>query len=199
MLPENPARAALSESAASGMEIEPQLRLLCTAEALAAPAPTRALDLNEELEVLCTALREGVVCRAGWLYFASAGGVIPVALPRSLLQAALLCWVGGALAAPERRAVLHLETTAGAAVLVLRGGTGRSLPADARALLLRTAAVCGGAVVQSGGSGPFTAALRLPLAADQPIRTAPLPEDLLLDRYSPLHLFLPGFCAGANE
>lgn len=199
MLPDNPARAALAEDAARGVEVEPQLRLLCTAEALAAPAPTRALDLNEELEVLCTALREEVVCRAGWLYFASAGGVVPVALPRNLLQTALLCWVGGALAAPERRAVLHLETAPGAAVLVLRGGTGRSLPADARALLLRAAAVCGGAVVQSGGSGPFTAALRLPLAPGLPVRAAPLPEDLLLDRYSPLQLFLPGFCAGTNE
>ena len=80
-----------------------------------------------------------------------------------------------------------------------RGGTGRSLPADARALLLRTAAISGGAVVQSGGSGPFTAALRLPLRTDLPLRVAEEPETLLWDRYSPLQLFLPGFCAGANE
>lgn len=199
MLPENPARAALAEEAARGVSVQPQLRLLYTAEALAAPAPVQALDLNEELETLCAALREGVLCRAGWLYYAPASGPVPVALPRALLQAALLCWVEGTLTAPERRAVLHLEMTAGAAVLVLRGGTGRSLPADARALLLRTAAVCGGAVVQSGGNGPFTAALRLPLRAALPLRTPPEPAELLLDRYSPLQIFLPGFCAGPNE
>lgn len=199
MLPDNPARAALAEEAARGVSVQPQLRLLYTAEALAAPVPAQALDLNEELESLCAALRESVLCRTGWLYFAPAAGPVPVALPRILLQSALLCWVEGALNAPERRAVLHLETVAGAAVLVLRGGTGRSLPADARALLLRAAAVCGGAVVQSGGSGPFTAALRLPLREDVPLRTAPPTEELLLDRYSPLQLFLPGFCAGPNE
>lgn len=199
MLPDNPARAALAEEAARGVAVEPQLRLLYTAEALTAPAPAQALDLNEELETLCAALRESVLCRAGWLYFAPAAGPVPVALPRRLLQAAVLCWIEGTLTAPERRAVLHLETAAGAAVLVLRGGIGRSLPADARALLLRTAAISGGAVVQSGGSGPFTAALRLPLRTDLPLRVAEEPETLLWDRYSPLQLFLPGFCAGANE
>ena len=191
MLPDNPARAALAEEAARGVAVEPQLRLLYTAEALTAPAPAQALDLNEELETLCAALRESVLCRAGWLYFAPAAGPVPVALPRRLLQAAVLCWIEGTLTAPERRAVLHLETAAGAAVLVLRGGTGRTL--------LRTAAISGGAVVQSGGSGPFTAALRLPLRTDLPLRVAEEPETLLWDRYSPLQLFLPGFCAGANE
>ena len=66
-------------------------------------------------------------------------------------------------------------------------------------LLLRLAAVCGGAVVQSGGTGPFTAALRLPLRPALPLRSAPRPEDLLTDRYSVLQIFLPGFCAGPNE
>ena len=57
MLPDNPARAALAEEAARGVAVEPQLRLLYTAEALTAPAPAQALDLNEELETLCAALR----------------------------------------------------------------------------------------------------------------------------------------------
>ena len=56
-----------------------------------------------------------------------------------------------------------------------------------------------GAVVQSGGTGPFTAALRLPLRPALPLRSAPPPEDLLTDRYSVLQIFLPGFCAGPNE
>ena len=199
MLPDNPARTALAEEAARGVPVLPRLRLLYTAEALAAPVPQQALDLNEELEALCAALRESVLCRTGWLYFAPEADTVPLAVPRSLLQAAVLCWIEGVMTASERRAVLHLETTAHAAVLVLRGGTGRSLPADTRALLLRLAAVCGGAVVQSGGTGPFTAALRLPLRPTLPLRSAPRPEDLLTDRYSVLQIFLPGFCAGPNE
>ncbi len=199
MLPDNPARAALAEEAARGLPVLPQLRLLYTAEALAAPAPQQALDLNEELETLCAALRESVLCRSGWLYFAAAAEPVPVALPRSLLQAGVLCWVQSVLTAPERQAVLHLETTAHAAVLVLRGGTGRGLPADTRALLLRLAAICGGSVVQSGGAGPFTAALRLPLRNTLPLRAAPRPEELLTDRYGVLQIFLSGFCTGPNE
>ena len=74
----------------------------------------------------------------------------------------------GALESRGSRAVLQLDAAPGAAVLVMRGGQGRSLPPDARSLLLRLAAVCGGAVVQSGGAGPFAAALRLPLHGEMP-------------------------------
>ena len=66
-------------------------------------------------------------------------------------------------------------------------------------LLLRLAAVCGGAVVQSGGAGPFAAALRLPLHGEMPARAAPTADELLRDRYSALQVFLPGFCTGPNE
>ena len=199
MLPDDPARATLAERAAGGAQVLPQLRLLCLAEALSAPAPARALDLNAELDVLCAALQESMRRRPGWLYFASAAQPVPVALPRQLLQTAVLCWAGGVLAEASPRAVLHLDTTPAAAVLVLRGGAGRGLPADTRALLLRLAAICGGAVVQTGGSGPFTAALRLPLGSGVPLREAPAAADLLYDRYSPLQVFLPGYCTGANE
>lgn len=199
MLPDDPARAALAERAAGGAQVLPQLRLLCLAEAISAPAPTRALDLNAELDALCAALQESVRRRPGWLYFAPAGQTVPVALPRQLLQTAVLCWTGGVLAEASPRAVLHLDATPAAAVLVLRGGAGRGLPADTRALLLRLAAICGGAVVQTGGSGPFTAALRLPLSSGLPLREAPAAADLLYDRYSPLQVFLPGYCTGANE
>lgn len=199
MLSDDPARAALAEHAAGGAQVLPQLRLLCLAEAISAPAPTRALDLNGELDVLCTALQESVRRRPGWLYFAPAGQAVPVALPRQLLQAAVLCWTHAVLAETGSRAVMHLDTTPAAAVLVLRGGTGRNLPADTRALLLRLAAICDGSVVQTGGSGPFTAALRLPLHSGLPVRETPSPADLLYDRYSALQVFLPGYCTGANE
>lgn len=199
MLPEDPARNHLAERAARGLPILPQLRLLCIAEALATPAGHYALEINAELEALCTALSESVRRRPGWLYFATAGHPLLAAVPRQLLQAALLCWVRGVLAEPSQRAVVQLDCTRQAAILVLRGGLGRNLPADTRSLLLRLAAVCGGALVQSGGAGPFTAALRLPLRPDLALRPPPEPEDLLWDRYSPLEIFLQDFCAGTNE
>lgn len=196
---EDPARALLAEQAAAGLPVLPRLRLIWLGEALAAPAPPRPLDLNAELEALAAALQESVRRRPGWLYFAPAPRPAPAAVPRCLLHTAVLCWVEGALAAAVPRAVLQLDAAPDAAVLVLRGGLGRTLPPDARALLLRLAAVCGGAVVQSGGPGPFTAALRLPLRAEPPARPAPEAGDLLRDRYSPLQVFLPGFCAGPDE
>ena len=199
MMPDDPARAALAEGAALGLPVLPQLRLLCTAEALAAPAPPYALALHAELEMLCTALRESVRRRPGWLYYAPADQCVAAAVPRRLLQAAVLCWVRGVLSLPGRQAAIHLDATPQAAVLVLRGGDGHALPGDTRALLLRLAAVCGGAVVQSGGSGPFTAALRLPLAPEAPLREHPVPAELLYDRYSPLQVFLQEYCAGPNE
>lgn len=199
MIAEDPARALLAEQAAGGQAITPQLRLLSVAEALTAPAPARALDLNAELQTLCAALQESVRRRPGWLYFVPAGQEVPAAVPRVLIQAAVLCWARGVLCAPARQAVLHLKATRQAAVLVLRGGRGRDLPADTRALLLRLAAVCGGSVVQSGGSGPFSAALRLPQCRTLPLRPTCEVSDLLCDRYSPLQLFLPGLCAQPNE
>lgn len=192
MQAEDPARDALAERAACGLPVLPQLRLLTVAEALSAPAPRRALDLNAELDALCTALQQGVRRRCGWLYFAPAGQPVPTALPRQLLQAALLCFAAGVLALPAGQAVVQLEAAAPGAVLILRGGLGRTLPPDTRALLLRLAAVCGGAVVQSGGSGPFTAALRLPVRPALPLCEAPTTAALLGDRYGMLPVFLPG-------
>lgn len=199
MQADDPARAALAESAACGLPVLPQLQLLSVAEALSAPAPRRALDLNAELDALCTALQQGVRRRCGWLYFAPAAQAVPAALPRQLLQAALLCFARGVLALPTGRAVVQLEATARGAVLVLRGGTGRTLPPDTRALLLRLAAVCGGAVVQSGGNGPFTAALRLAAQPGLPLCEAPAPASLLCDRYGMIQVFLRGFCIPPNE
>lgn len=199
MQAEDPARNALAESAACGLPILPQLRLLSVAEALSAPAPRRALDLNAELDALCTALHQGVRRRRGWLYYLPAGQTVPAAVPRQLLQAALLCFIRGVLARPESRAVIQLEAVPPAALLILRGGLGRTLPPDTRALLLRLAAVCGGAVVQSGGSGPFTAALRLPTQPQAALCEAPGPGALLCDRYSMPQIFLQGFCIPPNE
>lgn len=199
MQPHEPARDLLAERAAHGLPVVPQLRLLCLAEALHAPAARRALDLNAELETLGTALQESVRRRTGWLSLSLPGQPVPAAVPRQLLQTALLCWVRSVLACPTARAVLQLDTTRQAGILVLRGGLGRNLPGDTRALLLRLAAVCGGAVVQSGGTGPFTAAVRLPLRRDLPLLPARESMELLYDRYSPLQVFLPEYCAGTNE
>lgn len=199
MQPHEPARDLLAERAAHGLPVVPQLRLLCLAEALHAPAARRALGLNAELETLGTALQESVRRRTGWLSLALPGQPVPAAVPRQLLQTALLCWVRSVLACPTARAVLQLDTTRQAGILVLRGGLGRNLPGDTRALLLRLAAVCGGAVVQSGGTGPFTAAVRLPLRRDLPLSPARESMELLYDRYSPLQVFLQEYCAGTNE
>ncbi|PWM61363.1 MAG: hypothetical protein DBX91_03725 [Subdoligranulum variabile] len=196
---DDPARALLAEQAAGGQAVLPRLRLIWLGEALSAPPPRRPLELNAELEALAAALQESVRRRPGWFYFAPAARPAPAAVPRSLLQAAVLCWMEGVLEQGGSRAVLQLDAAPGAAVLVLRGGLGRDLPPDARSLLLRLAAVCGGAVVQSGGPGPFTAALRLPLHTETPVRRAPEAGELLQDRYSPLQVFLPGYCAGPDE
>lgn len=67
-----PTRAALAAAAARGADILPSLRLVLTAEALTAPPPPRALELNAELDALCAAVRELADCRAGWLYFCPA-------------------------------------------------------------------------------------------------------------------------------
>ena len=45
-----PPRAALAAAAARGADILPSLRLVLTAEALTAPPPSRALELNAELD-----------------------------------------------------------------------------------------------------------------------------------------------------
>ena len=50
-----PTRAALAAAAARGADILPSLRLVLTAEALTAPPPPRALELNAELDALCAA------------------------------------------------------------------------------------------------------------------------------------------------
>lgn len=76
-----PTRAALAAAAARGADILPSLRLVLTAEALTAPPPSRALELNAELDALCAAVRELADCRAGWLYFLP--GIRPAARCRA--------------------------------------------------------------------------------------------------------------------
>ena len=71
-----PTRAALAAAAARGADIIPSLRLVLTAEALTAPPPAHALELNAELDALCAAARELAACRAGWLYS------LPAQMPR---------------------------------------------------------------------------------------------------------------------
>ena len=199
-------RLRLAEMAAAGADVRPQLRLLMLAEALAAPPAHRALDLNAETTALCTAAGEAVCRRAGWLYVMPSPAPLPVALPRSLWQAAVLCVLRGAL--PAGRAVITLQAGHGAAVAVFRmqGALG-SLPADTLPLLRRAADLPGGLCVaaedghglagcdaDAPGSPPyFAAALRLPLAPTLPLRAPTTASTLLHDRYSPLHVLLDGF------
>ena len=109
---DDPRRLRLSGMAAAGADVRPQLRLLMLAEALAAPPTHRALDLSAETAVLCTAASEAVRRRPGWLYVMPSPAPLPVALPRNLWQAAVLCVLRcvlpagrhPALAAPRSRA-----------------------------------------------------------------------------------------------
>lgn len=153
-----PTRAALAAAAARGADILPSLRLVLTAEALTAPPPSRALELNAELDALCAAVRELVDCRAGWLYFCPAYAPLPAAVPRALLQGTVLTFLRGVLRS-ERRAAVRLAAQQGAAVLALQGGDPARMPGDLPALLHRC-----GAYVTATGRGSWAAAVRLPLS-----------------------------------
>ena len=161
---------------------------MLTAEALTAPPPSRALELNAELDVLCAAVRELADCRAGWLYFCPAYASLPAAVPRALLQGTVLTFLRGVLRS-ERRAAVRLAAQQGAAVLALQGGDPARMPGDLPALLHRC-----GAYVTATGSGPWAAAVRLPLSPTLPLREPPAPADLVLDRYSAAKVYLDGLC-----
>lgn len=183
-----PTCAALAAAAARGADILPSLRLVLTAEALTAPPPSRALELNAELDALCAAVRELADCRAGWLYFCPAYAPLPAAVPRALLQGTVLTFLRGVLRS-ERRAAVRLAAQQGAAVLALQGGDPARMPGDLPALLHRC-----GAYVTATGSGPWAAAVRLPLSPALPLREPPAPADLVLDRYSAAKVYLDGLC-----
>ena len=202
MYPDDPTRALLAEDAARrrlcrrAVRPGPKLAARLLAEAACAPPPPRALDLTAEADALCTALQQAVR-RRGWLYFVPSDTPLPVAVPRLLLQCGLLCFVQGALQT-QSRAVIRVQTAPDAAVLVVQGGQCATLPRNARALLLRLAAVSGGAVVQSGGAGPFAAAVRLP-KSPLPLRTPCQAQEYLYDRFSPMYTLLGRQCAGYGE
>ena len=199
---DDPRRLRLAGMAAAGADVRPQLRLLMLAEALAAPPTRRALDLNAETAALCTAASEAVRRRPGWLYVVPSPALLPVALPRSLWQAAVLCVLRGVQ--PAGRTVVMLQAGAGAAVAVFRAAHAAGIPSDTLPLLRRAAALTGGICVTAGfpvdgrsANAPpapyFAAALRLPLATRAPLQEPPTAEDLLYDRYSPVQVLLDGF------
>lgn len=188
-----PTRAALAAAAARGADILPSLRLVLTAEALTAPPPSRALELNAELDALCAAVRELADCRAGWLYFCPAYAPLPTAVPRTLLQGTVLTFLRGVLRS-ERRAAVRLAAQQGAAVLALQGGDPARMPGDLPALLHRC-----GAYVTATGNGSWAAAVRLPLSPTLPLREPPAPADLVLDRYSAAKVYLDGLCVEDEE
>lgn len=182
-----PTRAALAAAAARGADILPSLQLVLTAEALTAPAPTHALDLNAELDALCTAARELAACRAGWLYFCGADAPLPAAVPRGALQGAVLTFLRGVLRS-SGRAVVRLLPQGENAVLALQGGAAARMPCDLPALLHR----CGAYV--TADSARYTAAVRLALSPALPLRDPPDADALIQDRYSAVRVYLNGFC-----
>ena len=181
-------RAALAAAAARGADILSSLRLVMTAEALTAPAPGQALELNTEVEVLCDACRELAACRGGWLYLCPAEEVQPAALPRGLLHGVVLSFLRGVLRSGGR-AVIRVLPHGGAAVLILQGGRPDRMPGDLPALLHRC-----GAYVTTGDGGRYAAAVRMAPAQGLPLREAPALAELLLDRYSAPRVYLQGFC-----
>ena len=181
-------RAALAAAAARGADIVSSLRLVMTAEALTAPVPGLALELNTELEVLCDACRELAACRSGWLYLCPAGDVQPAALPRGLLHGVVLSFLRGVLRSGGR-AVIRVLPHGEATVLTLQGGRPDRMPGDLPALLHRC-----GAYVTTGDGGRYAAAVRMAPAQGLPLREAPALAELLLDRYSAPRVYLQGFC-----
>lgn len=181
-------RAALAAAAARGADILSSLRLVMTAEALTAPVPAQALELNTELEVLCDACRELAACRGGWLYLCPAEEVQPAALPRGLLHGVVLSFLRGVLRSGGR-AVIRVLPYGEAAVLTLQGGRPDRMPGDLPALLHRC-----GAYVTTGDGERYAAAVRMAPAQGLPLREAPALAELLLDRYSAPRVYLQGFC-----
>lgn len=181
-------RAALAAAAARGADILSSLRLVMTAEALTAPVPAQALELNTELEVLCDACRELAACRGGWLYLCPAEEVQPAALPRGLLHGVVLSFLRGVLRSGGR-AVIRVLPHGEATVLTLQGGRPDRMPGDLPALLHRC-----GAYVTTGDGGRYAAAVRMAPARGLPLREAPALAELLLDRYSAPRVYLQGFC-----
>lgn len=182
------ARAALAAEAARGGQILPALLPVCTAEALTAPLPRRAAELNAEAAALCAAAQELALCRMGWLRLCPAARPLPVCLSRALLHATVLTFLRGVLRCGGT-ATVRLASPGSAALLVLQGGRAGSMPGDLPVLLHR----CGAAVTVAGA--PYAAAVRLPLAPALPLRPPTTPEELLFDRYSAAHIFLHGYCA----
>ena len=180
-----PTRAALAAAAARGAQILPSLRLVLTAEALTAPPPPCAVELNAELEVLCAAAQELAARRAGWLYFCPAQSPLAIRLPRRLLQSTLLTFLRGVLRS-RGQGVVRVVSQPGAAVIVLQGGAPR-MPGDLPALLHR----CGPYVTADDGGA---AAVRLALSPTLPLREPPALAELVQDRYSAVRVYLDGYC-----
>ena len=183
-----PTRAALAAAAARGADILSPLRLVLTAEALTAPAPALAVELNAELDALCAAARELAARRAGWLYFCPADAPLPAALPRGLLQGTVLTFLRGVLRSGGQ-AVVRVVCQGTGAVLVLQGGVPARMPGDLPALLHRC-----GAYVTAADGGQFAAAVRVPFSPALPQREPPELAALVLDRYSAVRVYLHGFC-----
>lgn len=110
---------------------------------------------------------------------------LPVAVHRTLLQAALLSALRGVLGCPGARGVLQCEAAGPGVRLRFQGGRPDPDTAD----LWRRCAREGGGAAAFGGGPVFTAAAWLPLGKAPP-PPAPDARDLLRDRYSLVYQFL---------
>ncbi len=170
-----------------------RLRLVTTAELLCpAPPPVCAADAAGELRALCLAAEQMLRRRSGWLQAEVCRGPLPVLARATLLQAAVLAWLRGALVCGAPGVLLCCRQAGGAAVLQLSGGIDPR--GDTAALLRRLAREAGGTLLAAAG-GDFSAALRLPAADGLPLRPVPDPRELMTDRYGLPRMYLDGFCA----
>lgn len=191
---EDPARCRLAEEAArraaAGLEAGPVLaglRRLTIAGLLAdGPAPRRSQDLAGIARAVCGAADQAARRRPGWLYaMVPPDDPLPVAVHRTLLQAALLSALRGVLGCPGARGVLQCEAAGPGVRLRFQGGRPDPDTAD----LWRRCAREGSGAAAFGGGPVFTAAAWLPLGKTPP-PPAPDARDLLRDRYSLVYQFL---------
>ena len=84
--------------------------------------------------------------------------------------------------------MVRLLSPVDSAVLALQGGSPVRMPGDLPALLHR----CGPYVTAAGAR--YAAAVRLALSPTLPLTPPPDADALVLDRYSPLRVYLQGFC-----
>ncbi|MFR7452405.1 MAG: hypothetical protein ACLUUL_09875 [Gemmiger sp.] len=154
-----------------------------TTAGLQQPPPPAQPDLAGIARAVCGAADQAARRRPGWLYaMVPLDDPLPVAVHRTLLQAALLSALRGVLGCPGARGVLQCEAAGPGVRLRFQGGRPDPDTAD----LWRRCAREGGGARRSAGAGVHRGSLA---AAGRPTAT-PDARDLLRDRYSLVYQFL---------